>query len=119
VPGTDSILTDADRLLQLIQEKVESEEFLNQYKDQISLRDLYSAILGNRERFGNECPACASELYRNGRLAVPVDPYGNAEEKLKQFDAALRVEERIKEIRKALNVGSQELRSKIAQLPAS
>lgn len=118
-PGTDGILADADGLLRLIKEKAESEEFLKQYKDQLSLRDLYSAILGNREKFGNECPACASELYRDGRLAVPVDPYGNAEEKLKQFDAALRAEGRIKEIREALNLGWRDLLSKIAKLPAS
>lgn len=117
-PGTDGALADADGLLRLIKEKAESEKFLNQYKDQLSLRDLYGAILGNRDRFGNECPACASELYRDGRLAVPVDPYGNAEEKLKQFDAALRAEGRIKEIREALNLGWPDLLSKIAKLPA-
>lgn len=119
VPGTDGILADADGLLRLINEKAESEEFLNQYKDQLSLRDLYAAILGNREKFGNECPACASELYRGGRLVVPVDPYGNAEEKLKHFDAALRTEGRIKEIREALNLGWRDLLSTIAKLPAS
>lgn len=117
--GTDGILADADRMLRLIKQKVESEEFLSQYKDQLSLRDLYSAIQRNRERFGNECPACASELYRDGRLSVPIDPYGNAEKKLKQFDAALRAEGQIKEIREALNLGWRELLSKIAKLPAS
>lgn len=118
-PGTDDILADAEGLLRLIKEKAESEEFLNQYKDQLSLRDLYGAILGNRERFGNECPACASELYRDGRLAVPLDPYGNAEEKLKQFAAALRAEGRIKELREALNLGWRDLLTEIAKLPAS
>ncbi len=118
-PGTDGILADAEGLLRLIKEKVESEEFLGQYKNQLSLRDLYGAILGNRERFGNECPACASELYRDGRLAVPVDPYGNAVEKLKQFDAALRAESRIKEIQGIINLGWWDLLSKIVKLPAS
>jgi energy-coupling factor transporter ATP-binding protein EcfA2 len=117
-PGTDGILADAEGLLRLIKEKAESEELLKQYKEQLSLRDLYGAILGNRERFGNECPACASELYRDGRLTVPVDPYSNAEEKLKQFDAALRAEGRIKEVREALNLGWRDLLSKIAKLPA-
>ncbi|MCO1374043.1 AAA family ATPase [Burkholderia multivorans] len=118
-PGTDEILADADGLLRLIKEKADSEKLLNQYKDQLSLRDLYGAILANRERFGNECPACASELYRDGRLAVPLDPYGNAEEKLKQFNAALRAEGRIKDIQEAVNIGWPELLSKIAKLPAS
>lgn len=118
-PGTDGILADTDALLQLIQEKAELQESLNQYKSQLSLRDLYSAILGNRENFGNECPACASELYRDGRLAVPVDPYNNAEEQLKHFDAALRAEGRIEEIREALDLGWRDLLARIAKLPAS
>lgn len=118
-PGTDRILAASDGLLRLINEMAESEQFLNQYKDQLSLRDLYAAILGNREKFGNACPACASELYRDGRLVVPVDPYGNAEEKLKHFAAALKTEGRIKEIREALNLGWRDLLSTIAKLPAS
>ena len=118
-PGTDGILVAADELLRLIREKAESEEFLNQYKDQLSLRDLYAAILGNREKFGSACPACASELYRDGRLVVPVDPYGNAQEKLKHFDAALKTEGRIMEIREALILGWRNLLSAIAKLPAS
>ncbi|AYQ88233.1 AAA family ATPase [Burkholderia gladioli] len=118
-PSTDEILADANGLLRLIKEKAESEKLLNQYKDQLSLRDLYGAILRNRERLENECPACGSELYRDGQLAVPVDPYSNAEEMLKQFDAALRAEEQIKDIREALNIGWRDLLSKIAKLPAS
>ncbi|MCH7373895.1 AAA family ATPase [Aeromonas sp. MR19] len=118
-PRTDDILVDADALLRLIKEKAESETFLNQYKDQLSLRDLYAAILGNREKFENKCPACASELYRDGQLVVPLDPYGNAEEKLKQFDSALRVEGRIKEIWEALNLGWRDLLSTVTKLPAS
>lgn len=118
-PGTDGILTDGGRMLRLIQEKADSEEFLEQYKHQLSLRDLYGAILGNRERFVNECPACASELYRDGRLTVPIDPYVNAEEKLKQFDAALIAEGRINEILETINLGWRDLLSNIAKLPAS
>ncbi|MDR5740148.1 AAA family ATPase [Caballeronia sp. LZ016] len=117
--GTDDILSNADGLIRLLVEKADLEVLLSRYKDQLSLRDLYGAILGNRERFGDECPACASELYRDGRLAVPVDPYGNAQEKLKQFDVALKAEARIKEIREALNFGWRDLLSKIARLPAS
>lgn len=118
-PGTDRILSDAERMLRLIQERAESDAILNQYKDQLSLRDLYGAILSNRDRFENSCPACASDLYRDGKLAVPVDPYGNAEEKLKQFDAALKAEGRIKEIRETLNSDWQDLLAILAKLPAS
>jgi hypothetical protein len=46
-----------------------------------------------------------------------VDPYGQAAEKLKQFDAALKKEERIKEIKTALNLGWRELQDRIAKLP--
>lgn len=117
-PGSDGILADADRLLRLITEKVKLEEFLNQYKDQLSLRDLYAALLGNREKFGNACPACDSELYQDGRLVVPIDPYDNAEAKLKNFDDALRAEERIKEIQEIINLDWRNLLSTIAKLPA-
>lgn len=118
-PGIDGILANTDSLFRLIKEKVELEAFLNNYKDQLSLRDLYVAILGNREKFENDCPACASELYRDGRLAVPVDPYDNAVEKLEYFNAALRAEERIKEFQEVLNRDWRDLLSKIAKLPAS
>lgn len=114
--GTDSILADAEKLLGFIKEKSAQEEFLHQYKDQLSLRDLYSAILSNRDKFENTCPACESDLYHNGKLAVPVDPYCHAEERLRQFDAALKAEERIKEIRNALNNGWQNLQAKVAKL---
>lgn len=116
-PGIDEITLDANKLVLFIKEKAEAYAFLNQYKDQLSLRDLYGAILNNRDKFGNACPACASELYKNGQLAVPVDPYDQAAEKLKQFDAALKKEERIKEIRSSLNLGWGELQARIAKLP--
>jgi len=114
--GTDSILADAEKLLGFIKEKGAQEEFLNQYKDQLSLRDLYGAILSNRDKFENICPACESDLYHNGNLAVPVDPYLHAKERLKQFDAALKAEERIKEIRNELNHGWLNLQAKAAKL---
>ena len=114
--GIDSILTEAEMLLEFIKEKVAQETFLQQYKDQLSLRDLYSAILSNREKFENICPACESDLYRDGHLVVPVDPYCHAEERLRQFDAALKAEERIKEIRGELNRGWQNLQMKVAKL---
>ncbi|MEA9844791.1 AAA family ATPase [Xanthomonas campestris] len=117
--GTDGLLVDAEGLLLLIKERAELAEFLNQYKHQLSLRDLYASILGNRDQFGDECPACASELYRNGQLAVPVDPYINAEAKLAQFDLALTAEARIKEIDQALRVRWQALQAGIAKLPGA
>ena len=86
-PGIDGIPGDAGALAKLLLERAEAMAFLSQYKDQLSIRDLYAAIIGNKEKFGNSCPACASEIYADGHLAVPQDPYLNAEAKLAQFDA--------------------------------
>jgi len=116
-PGIETISAEANKMVLLINEKAEANAFLNHYKDQLSLRDLYGAILNNRDKFGNTCPACASELYKNGQLAVPVDPYDQASNKLKQFHAALKKEERIKDIKTALNLGWRDLQDRIAKLP--
>nr|WP_315168558.1 AAA family ATPase [uncultured Deefgea sp.] len=116
-PETIVVLSLAEKLLGLVKEKGDAEVILNQYKDQLSLRDLYGAILNNREKFENVCPACTSELYRDGNLVVPVDPYDQADEKLKQFDAALAAEEQIEALKSAFNLGWLGMQAKIAKLP--
>lgn len=118
-PGMGGILAAADSLLGHIEEKAKLEESLKQYKDQLSIRYLYAALLSNREKFRDVCPACASELYKDGRLVVPVDPYINAEEKLKDFDAALSLEGRINETQDSINRDWRALLSTIAKLPAA
>lgn len=118
-PRTDEISIAVDGLLKLFKEKVEAQIFLNEYKEQLSLRDLYDAVLSNREKFDNVCPACSSELYRDGILVVPVDPYDHAAGKLKQFDTALKAEKRIKEIRITLDSGWRDLQAKLAKLPSA
>ncbi len=115
-PGIDGILPAVSKLLALISEKRNAEKLLNEYKDQLSLRDLYAAVLKNRDKFENTCPACSSELYKSGELAVPVDPYEFAHEKLKQFDAALQAEARIAEIRDTLNEGWKVLQNTLPKL---
>lgn len=115
-PGIDGIPDDAGALANLLLERAEAMAFLSQYKDQLSIRDLYAAIIGNKEKFGNSCPACASEIYADGHLTVPQDPYLNAETKLAQFDAARKKEERIAELKKLLTQGWQELQGKVAKL---
>lgn len=118
-PGIDGIPGDAEALANLLRERAETMAFLSQYKDQLSLRDLYVALMGNKERFGNSCPACASEIYSGGQLAVPQDPYVNAESKLAQFDAARKKEERLAELKKLLTKGWQELQGTVARLHAA
>lgn len=118
-PRTDEITDAVDSLLKLFKEKVEAQILLDQYKEQLSLRDLYDAVLSNREKFDNVCPACSSELYHDGMLVVPVDPYDHAAGKLKQFDAALEAEKRIKEIRLTLDSGWRDLQAKFAKLPST
>lgn len=115
-PRIDSIPSDAEALVKLFLEKAEAISFLNQYKDQLSIRDLYVAIITNKEKFGNACPACASEIYADGQLVVPQDPYLNAEAKLAQFDVARKKEERISELRHLLKQGWSEVQEKVTKL---
>ncbi len=61
----------------LIKERNEAMESLQDYKDQISLKDLYTDILQNKDIFQDVCPACESELYIVGNRAVPLNPYLN------------------------------------------
>ncbi|MDD5300666.1 MAG: AAA family ATPase [Gallionella sp.] len=113
-PGIDAILMESKNLFDLIQERRSARQFLSNYKDQLSLGDLYSAILKNRDKYENKCPACESTLYQGDKLIVPVDPYQNATENLKQFDEAIKKEARITEISELLNNGWSPLSIKIA-----
>ena len=97
-PGIDTILDEVKNLIALIQEGKAAHQFLANYKDQLSLGSLYSAILNNRDKYENNCPACESILYKGDNLLVPHDPYKNATVKLKEFDTALKKEARINEI---------------------
>ena len=115
-PGISEILVDAKVLVELIQERRVAGQFLAAYKDQLSLGELYMAVLNNREKYEHNCPACESLIYQNGQLAVPKDPYVNAEEKLKQFDVALKKEARINEITELLKIRWIPLNTKIANL---
>jgi energy-coupling factor transporter ATP-binding protein EcfA2 len=115
-PDIDAISIEVNSLTALIQERRVANQFLSAYKDQLSLGDLYSAVLKNREKYKNNCPACESMLYQDEKLIVPVDPYENATEKLKQFDVALKKEARIKKISDLLQSRWPLLISKIGSL---
>lgn len=115
-PGISEILVDAKELVELIEERRAAGQFLAAYKDQLSLGELYTAVLNNRDKYEQNCPACESPIYQNGQLAVPKDPYVNAEEKLKQFDVALKKEARINEITELLKTRWVPLNAKISNL---
>ncbi len=77
-PGIGEILADAKELVELIEERRAAGQFLAAYKDQLSLGELYTAVLNNREKYEHNCPACESLIYQDGQLVVPKDPYANA-----------------------------------------
>ncbi|NPT58679.1 AAA family ATPase [Paraburkholderia elongata] len=119
-PGIETIATETNRLIQLLNEGREARRFVMAYKDQLSLGDLYSAILDNSERYQNKCPACESTLYENGALQVPLDPYQNASTKLIEFDLAIKKEARVSEISNLLRETWTPVSLKIANiLPAA
>jgi DNA repair exonuclease SbcCD ATPase subunit len=115
-PGTDAILTEVQSLACLVQERKAAKVALLDYKQQLSLGELYSAILKNKEKSEGKCPACESVLYPGGKLAVPVDPYANAAKKLTQFAVAIKHEARIKEITGLLDERWPRLASKVENL---
>jgi len=118
-PSVDAISAEVTRLSGLIEERRATRLALAAYKDQLSLGELYSAILKNQEKTGDKCPACESALYVDGKLVVPVDPYRNAAEKLKQFEGAIKQEARINEITGLLNERWPRLASKVEGLASS
>ena len=115
-PGIDAILAEVKSLIDLIHEGKAATQFLANYKDQLSLGGLYSAILNNRGKYKNNCPACESVLYAGENLLVPLDPYQHATDKLKEFEIALKKEARIKEIGEDITKRWTPLSQKIANL---
>lgn len=117
-PGIAIILDEVKNLTSLIHERKEAKQFLSAYKDQLSLGDLYKAVLKNQERYKDNCPACESILFKDGLLAVPVNPYENATDKLQQFDVAIKKEQRISEITGILEKRWPQLAARIGSLHA-
>lgn len=116
-PSIDLIVSGGQKLSELLKERTAAKQFLAGYKDQLSLRDLYVAIIANKERYADKCPACESPVHIDGALAVPVNPYVNAENKVKQFDEAMKKEARIVKIKEELDSGWMSLNGKIERLP--
>lgn len=65
-PGIDEVIESIKQLSLLTEERKEATNLVKDYKNEISLKDLYMAILSNEEKFKDVCPACESELYVNG-----------------------------------------------------
>lgn len=103
-PGIEKVLGKIQNLDTIIKERNGAIRYLQKYKDQISLKDLYTAIVQNEDIFQNICPACESELYIDEKLAVPLNPFVNASKKLKEFEEAIELETRIKEIDKQIPI---------------
>jgi recombinational DNA repair ATPase RecF len=97
-PGVDELIEFINELNLLAKERQQATDLIQKYKEEISLKDLYTAILSNEEKFQNSCPACESQLYVNGNLAVPIDPFSNASSKIKEFNQAIKLEKRVEEL---------------------
>lgn len=97
-PGVDEAIEIIKQLKLLTRERQQGIESIQDYKEEISLKDLYTAILLNEENFEDVCPACESQLYVDGKLAVPLNPFSNATKKIKEFDQAIKLEKRVEEL---------------------
>lgn len=115
-PGIDSVMEEVKTLNAIIEERRSAREFIRQYKEELSLAELYKALLKVKEKSENNCPACSSQIYSNGQLQVPIDPYKNADIKLVHFEEAIKKEGRIQEILAQLQERWPKLESKLEKL---
>ncbi|WP_373470605.1 AAA family ATPase [Carnobacterium alterfunditum] len=97
-PNIEEIILSFNNVNLLINERVKKKESLLVYKKELSLKDLYIAILKNEDKFPDTCPACESKIFKADKLSVPLNPYHNALAKVKEFDAAIQIENRLEEI---------------------
>lgn len=101
-PNIEMLLETIEILKNLINNRDKAENDLNSFKNEISLKDLYNAILKNEDNFDNVCPACESSLIVENKLTVPVNPYTNANFKIKEFETAIKLENQIIEMDKSI-----------------
>ncbi|GIO20601.1 ATPase [Oceanobacillus oncorhynchi subsp. incaldanensis] len=115
-PGIEELITSIQRVDSLIKERNKAKDSLQDYKDEISLKDLYAAILQNEEKFRDVCPACESEIFIDGKLAVPLNPYSNATKKVQKFEVAIKLEDRVNEINMQIPKEITFAKTKITQI---
>jgi recombinational DNA repair ATPase RecF len=115
-PGITDLGKIATEILLLLKERSTLTETVEKYKNQLNLRDLYTAIQLTQETTPDHCPACQSNIYVNGQLALPRDPYIAAGQELKKFDLAIQQEKRLAEVKDLLKEKWGLLKTKIIQL---
>lgn len=115
-PGIEMFQGDIKHVDALIKERDEVIVTLKIYKDQVSLKDMYTAILKNEDKFNNVCPACESELYVNGELSVPLNPFENATHKVQEFEKAIKLETRVEELNKKIPKALASIQTTISEI---
>ncbi|ELK44273.1 ATPase involved in DNA repair [Halobacillus sp. BAB-2008] len=107
-------------LLNDFKDKVSERETINLSirgsKEDLSLKELYNAILENEVHFDNNCPAWQSQVYRDGKLLVPVDPYNNARVKIDSFKEIIEMEKRKEVLDKEIAKGLHKLSNTLIQI---
>lgn len=90
---------------------------IDQYKSDLSLVDLAKAIISQKVKQSNVCPACLTTIKnKDGSLNVKVDPYENAEIIQTQFIDAKNLEASNKKLQNQLENELRGLSSSIQKL---
>lgn len=117
-PGIDKFLDCTKQLELKMEERKGVRESLKKYKEELSLKDMFLAILRNEDKYQGYCPACESELYVDGGLVVPVDPFTNAKKKVEEFEEAIKLENRVAELDKGIQASLGFLENRFFQIIA-
>lgn len=89
---------------------------LDERSNQVSFRDLYTAVVALQPTEGDHCPACDTPLAGDGRVAT--NPYEKAAAGLGQLKELGELQEQRKIIQAELATASRELRQRLATLAA-
>lgn len=108
-PGTSQVKTLCEKGITQLTELQKMEASLRNFKNDLSLRDFYSAITSVENAFDNVCPACESKIHDGETLLLPVDPFQNAKLKIKNFNSAIELEDKITKTRKSIRTTKLEL----------
>lgn len=89
---------------------------LEERSNQVSFRDLYTAVVALQPTEGDHCPACDTPLAGDGHVAT--NPYEKAAAGLEQLKELGELQEQRKTIQAELATASRELRQRLATLSA-
>jgi recombinational DNA repair ATPase RecF len=89
---------------------------LEERSNQVSFRDLYTAVVALQPTEGDHCPACDTPLL--GDVHVATNPYEKAATGLEQLKALGELQEQRKKIQANMAIASRELRQSLATLSA-